>query len=195
MMSCAWRTASRMRPVFTLELRQAGGQKFGRGIGIDGETVFLHRFVRQFAASVGGDLFFVQMRHRVVVIGGGMVHFVGEACAGFRVAGFRLRRFSAGVAGLVCADATAAARNENTKARRKILFMLDLMTLELIARKLLELIALPEYIAIGCKTAGPGFSNSNLFRVRWGKTVQAALAATKRKYRDRGTCRVHCQVW
>jgi hypothetical protein len=34
--------------------------------------------------------------------------------------------------------------------------MLDLMTLELIARKLLELIALPEYIAIGCKTAGAG---------------------------------------
>jgi hypothetical protein len=34
--------------------------------------------------------------------------------------------------------------------------MLDLITLELIARDLLELSALPEYIAIGCKTAGAG---------------------------------------
>ena len=80
----------------------------------------------------------------------------GEACAGLESLDFDSAGFSAGVAGLVCADATAAARNENTKARRKILFMLDLMTLELIARKLLELIALPEYIAIGCKTAGAG---------------------------------------
>ena len=61
---------------------------------------------------------------------------------------------AAGADGLVCADA-AAAKKDNIKAARKILFMLDLRTLELIPRELfvLELSALPETIAIGCKTA------------------------------------------
>jgi hypothetical protein len=57
----------------------------------------------------------------------------GEAGAGLESLGFVSAGFSAGVAGVVCADATAAVRNENTKAMRKILFMLDLTTLELIA--------------------------------------------------------------
>jgi len=57
--------------------------------------------------------------------------------------------------GVVCADA-AAAKNESTKVRRKIRFMLDLTMLELIARKLLELSALTEYMSIGCKTTGAG---------------------------------------
>jgi len=34
--------------------------------------------------------------------------------------------------------------------------MLDLTTLELVARKLLELNALTEYMPIGCKTTGAG---------------------------------------
>jgi hypothetical protein len=52
---------------------------------------------------------------------------------------------SAGADGLVCADTTAAKKN-NTKAARKIRFMLDLTTLELIPRELfvLELSAPPE---------------------------------------------------
>jgi hypothetical protein len=62
----------------------------------------------------------------------------------------------AGAEGLVCADADAAAKNANAKTKRKILFMLDLTALEWIAYELLELSALPEYMIIGCKTAGAG---------------------------------------
>ena len=58
-----------------VELGQAGGQEFRRGIGIDSEAVFLGRFAGQVAAAVGGDHLLIHVRQRVVVVGRGVIDF------------------------------------------------------------------------------------------------------------------------
>jgi len=75
-----------------VELGEAGGEEFGRRVGFDGEPVFLHRFIGQLAAAIRRHLLFVQMRQRVVVIRGGMVHFARRNLSRFgRSLGIRLR--------------------------------------------------------------------------------------------------------
>jgi hypothetical protein len=83
----------------------------------------------------------------------------GEACAGLDGALESDGLESAGEDGVVCA-AAAAARNEETKTTLKILFMLDLIRLDLFFLVLILslLTALPETIIIGCKTARGGVS-------------------------------------
>lgn len=91
----------------------------------------------------------------------------GEACADLDGAALEsANEDSAGVDGLVCA-AAAAARMEETKMPRKILFMLDLRTLDSILPEMvlldlivLELRALPETIPTWMQTGG-GVLNSN----------------------------------
>ncbi len=63
---------------FYVEFGQGGGQKFRRGIGINGEAVFLSGFGGEVAAAVGGNHFLVHVGEGVVVVGGGVV----ELCAG-----------------------------------------------------------------------------------------------------------------
>ena len=72
-----------------VEFRKTRSQKFGRWIGVDGEAVFFHGLVGQFASAVSGDLFFVKVRQRVVVIGSGMVYFVWRCLRRLRVLRFR----------------------------------------------------------------------------------------------------------
>ena len=126
-----------------VEFGQAGGQEFGRGIGFDGEAVFLGRLGGQVAAAVGRDHLLIHVRQRVVVIGGGVIDFARRrlrpACVGLSLESERSTED-----GLVWLTAAVAA-TEIIKKRRKILFMLDLTALEARFRNL---------SLFGCKAAG-----------------------------------------
>src|ERR1700735_4394457 len=68
---------------FDVKFGEAGGEELGRGIGLDGEPVFFHGLIGQLAAAVGCDLLLVQVRQRVVVIGGGVIHFARRSLRRF----------------------------------------------------------------------------------------------------------------
>ena len=68
-----------------VELGEGGGQEFGRGVGVDGQTVFFGRLRGEVAASIGRDHFLVHVRHRVVVISSGLVDFTRRRRGGLGV--------------------------------------------------------------------------------------------------------------
>ena len=81
-----------------VKLGQAGGQKFRRGIGIDGQPIFLGGFGGQVAATVSRDHLFIHVRQGVMVVGRGAIDLarrrlrglgLGVACSGIRSAGRR----------------------------------------------------------------------------------------------------------
>src|SRR5207244_12770908 len=61
-------------PGFGIELSQTGGQVRRTWVGIDGLAVLFNGLVGQVAAPVYGHQLLVDMRHGVVVVGGGPVH-------------------------------------------------------------------------------------------------------------------------
>ena len=70
-----------------VELGEAGGEEFGRRVGLDSEAILFHGFVGQLAAAVSGDLLFVQVSEGVVVVSGGMVHFARRSLSRFGLGG------------------------------------------------------------------------------------------------------------
>src|SRR5258708_39270485 len=59
-----------------VEFSQSGGQKFRRGVSLNGQAIFFESLVREFAAAVDRDLFLIHVRQRVVVIGRGAVQLM-----------------------------------------------------------------------------------------------------------------------
>ena len=86
-----------------VKFSEAGGQKFRRRIGIDGEPIFLCSFGGQVAAAVGRDHLLIHVSQRVMVVGGCVVDFtrrrlgrLGVGQIGFRRGGWSGLAYSSG---------------------------------------------------------------------------------------------------